>query len=282
MRLPRAIPRAPALLFLAAAPLALAACDGPVAERVSAPAPTSMKYGAIAGSDFSAVVLIIADVGGRPAWRCSGTLISPTVVLTAGHCVAGSEPVTAMRIFTESDVQNGDNSYPFGGGANTVEAVSWAAHPEYEPAAFFLHDVGVMVLGSPVVLPAGSYGQLPTLNQLDALKPSSLTGFTAVGYGLQFANPVRIESARVRMVATPHLVQINGGIVGSYSLLLSNNAATGGTCFGDSGGPNFLGSTNVVAGVTSFAVNQNCTGTGGVFRMDRQDVLAFLAPYLPI
>ncbi len=92
---------------------------------------------------------------------------------------------------------------------------------------------------------------------------------TAVGYGLQFSNPVFVEAERVRMSATPSLVQINSALTGRHSLLLSNNANTGGTCFGDSGGPNFIGSTMVVAGVTSYGLNGNCTGTGGVFRMDR-------------
>ena len=67
--------------------------------------------------------------------------------------------------------------------------------------------------------------------------------------------------------------------VGDFSLLLSNNASTGGTCFGDSGGPNFLGSSNVIAGVTSFGINGTCGGTGGVFRVDRPDVLAFVGQY---
>ena len=70
----------------------------------------------------------------------------------------------------------------------------------------------------------------------------------------------------------------------AISLLLSNNARTGGTCFGDSGGPNFYGSgateTKTVAGVTSFGKNGNCAGTGGVFRMDRQNVLDFVNSYL--
>jgi secreted trypsin-like serine protease len=71
-------------------------------------------------------------------------------------------------------------------------------------------------------------------------------------------------------VAHPRLIQINvPGFTGDFSLLLSNNTATGGTCFGDSGGPNFLGSSNVIAGVTSFGLNSTCAGTGGVYRVDR-------------
>jgi hypothetical protein len=124
------------------------------------------------------------------------------------------------------------------------------------------------------------YGALPELDQLDALKRrrgKQETWFTAVGYGLQRINPVFVESERVRMVAEPRLIQINvPGFVGDYSLLLSNNHSTGGTCFGDSGGPNFLADSNVVAGVTSFGINGNCAGTGGVYRVDRADDLDWL------
>jgi hypothetical protein len=63
--------------------------------------------------------------------------------------------------------------------------------------------------------------------------------------------------------------------------MLSNNASTGGTCFGDSGGPNFVGDSLVVGGVTSFGLNGSCGGTGGVFRVDRPDVLAFVRSFLP-
>jgi secreted trypsin-like serine protease len=78
------------------------------------------------------------------------------------------------------------------------------------------------------------------------------------------------------MVAHPKLNQVNGGLVGDFSLLLSNNANTGGTCFGDSGGPNFVGTSRVVGGVTSFGLNGNCAGTGGVFRVDRSWSLDWL------
>jgi secreted trypsin-like serine protease len=83
------------------------------------------------------------------------------------------------------------------------------------------------------------------------------------------------------MVAHPKLNQINvPGFTGDFALLLSNNAATGGTCFGDSGGPNYLGSSSVIAAVTSFGLNNTCGGTGGVFRLDRENVLEFIDDFM--
>jgi secreted trypsin-like serine protease len=253
--------------------------------------------GKVDGTAHPAVKLLLMEVGGQPAFRCSGTLLSPTVFLTAGHCTNAfpDAPYTGMRVFTESDVQAGigtTNNYPFAG-PNAVEAVSWAAHPLYPTGSFVLHDVGVVILSAPINLPASEYGTLPSVNQFDALKTrrglKDVT-FTAVGYGLQesFPDPAFFlaTNTRTRMSATPHLLQINvPGFTGSFSMLLSNNHSTGGTCFGDSGGPNFYGSgateTKIVAGITSFGINGNCAGTGGVFRTDRQDVLDFINSYLP-
>ena len=251
--------------------------------------------GKLDGNAHPAVVLLLMEVGGRPAFRCSGTLLSATVLLTAGHCTNNfpGSPYTGMRIFTESKVDGGKNKYPFAG-PNSVEAEYWAAHPLYETAPFFVHDVGVVVLQKPgFVLPASQYGVLPSQDQLDSLTPQrgqkDIT-FTAVGYGLQesFPDPAMFlaTNSRTRYSATPHLLQINvPGFTGDFSMLLSNNHSTGGTCFGDSGGANFLGSgpteTKIVAGITSFGLNGNCAGTGGVFRTDRQDVLDFVRSFLP-
>jgi V8-like Glu-specific endopeptidase len=256
------------------------ACDqAPTTHPLAPDRPSLITNGAVDGNAHPAVVLIIMDIGGQPAFRCSGTLIAPKVVLTAGHCAGEPGEFSGMRIFTESNVQDGNNNYPFAG-PNTIEADSWQAHPLFTEAAFYLHDVGVITLTKAVRLAAGQYGKLPAANQLDALQPSSSTVFTAVGYGLQRINPVFVQADLIRMYAEPHLIQINTGFTGSFSLLLSNNASTGGTCFGDSGGPDYLGSSNVVAGVTSFGINGNCAGTGGVFRLDRQDVISFVNRFL--
>jgi V8-like Glu-specific endopeptidase len=247
---------------------------------IGAAAPAgAVTDGTLDGNGHPYVGLMVAqDASGTPLWRCSGTLLSPTVYLTAGHCT--ESPAAHIEIWFAADVQSGvpANGYPtkgdVGGTPHTI--------PSYDPDAFYLHDVGVVVLDRPVQM--ATYGQLPGLNQLDALKPSRSTTFTSVGYGLQKAFPDAAswkESAlKIRMVAHPHLLQVNTGFTGPQSLLLSNNANTGGTCFGDSGGPNFLGTSNVVAGVTSFGINPTCAGTGGVFRADRAEVLAFVNSYL--
>lgn len=274
-------------VFGVAAILAIGACSDAPTNPSETPRPEFITSGQLDGERHPAVVLVLMEVlvngVSTPAFRCSGTLISPMRVVTAGHCAGAPGEFSGMRIFTESDVQNGVNNYPFAG-PNAVEATDWDAHPLFPTAPFFVHDVGIIKLAAPgVSLVTGQYGTLPTVNQLDALRPGKRTLFTAVGYGLQNANRNHIMAQRIRMFAEPHLLQINvPGFVGDFSLLLSNNSSTGGTCFGDSGGPNFLGtgSGRVIAAVTSFGINGNCAGTGGVFRLDRQNVLDFLNAHL--
>jgi V8-like Glu-specific endopeptidase len=223
-------------------------------------------------------IMVALDANGDPLWRCSGTLLSPTLFLTAGHCTDGA---TSVEIWFDPDVESGrpDNGYPSDGDVGGTPYT----HPQYDPNAFYLYDLGVVVLDEPYYTASGIYGVLPDYNQLDSLETrrgrQDVT-FTAVGYGLQASFPTaadwKNQSERIRMISYPHLIQINTGFTGSESLLLSNNANTGGTCFGDSGGPNFIGDTNVIAGVTSFGINGNCAGTGGVYRIDRADDLDWI------
>ncbi|HVM29705.1 MAG TPA: trypsin-like serine protease [Candidatus Limnocylindrales bacterium] len=256
----------------------------------AAPA-TAITNGRLDGNGHPHVGLMIAkSANGNVLWRCSGTLMSPTVFMTAGHCTeapaaraevwfaAGPIPLgTGFNPQTRACAANA-TGYPCVGEVSGVAHV----HPAYNPNLFFYRDLGVVVLNTPVE--RSTYGRLPALNSLDRLKPGKRSSFTAVGYGLQRSSPSPLafltKAERTRMVSNPHLLQINTpGFTGDFSLLLSNNAKTGGTCFGDSGGPNFLGSSNVVAGVTSFGLNPTCAGTGGVFRVDRSWSLNWLATF---
>jgi hypothetical protein len=240
-------------------------------------------------------LLTLQDANGKYLWRCSGTLLSSRLFLTAGHCTE-APAAHAELFFADGPIEwdpafslvdrlctSSVEAYPCHGDASGT----LYTHPQYDPNAFFLYDLGVVVLDKPLKMK--TYGILPSLNQLDAFSASTDTVFTAVGYGLQKAFPDatywKEEANRVRMLAYPNLLQINTGLTGDGSLILSNNPNTGGTCFGDSGGPNFIGYTNVVGGVTSFAMNNTCGGTGGVYRVDRADDLNWLygtfAKYLP-
>jgi secreted trypsin-like serine protease len=222
-------------------------------------------------------IMVAHDAKGNPLWRCSGTLLSSTLFLTAGHCTEA--PAARAQIWFAADVESGvpGNGYPYKG---DVSGKTYT-HPSYNPNAFYLYDLGVVVLDKPMRM--SKYGALPKQDVLDRLASQrglQNVSFTAVGYGLQESFPDQASflenNQKVRMVAHPHLVQINTGFTGDFSVLLSNNANTGGTCFGDSGGPNFIGDSNVVGGVTSFGINGNCAGSGGVYRVDRADDLNWL------
>lgn len=217
------------------------------------------------------VGLMVAFEGQNPAWRCSGALVSPKIFITAGHCTYGADSV---QLWFADDVEDHreEYNYPFRG--ETSGKPYW--HPNYDPNAFYLYDLGVVVLHQPVFL--DRYAELPGLNEVDGYSQGDV--FAAVGYGLQQSFPTAAEKDQAdlyRMYSHPEIIQINQGIVGTDSLLLSNNANTGGTCFGDSGGPNFTGTkSRVIGGVTSFGMNGTCSGTGGVYRIDRADDLNWL------
>jgi hypothetical protein len=247
----------------------------------------AITNGTLDGTAHPYVGLMVAlDENNTPLWRCSGTLLSSTVFITAGHCV--ETPAAHAEIwFDAGPIPRGNlvgtdctgfTGYPCVGdvGGDVHE------NPGWNPDAFYLDDVGIVTLDSPWVV--GTYGQLPDVGQLDSLHAGRDTTFTSVGYGLQASYPDAAGwkdlAARTRYVAHPWLYMINTNFVGDFALLLSNNAAAGGTCFGDSGGPNFLGTSTTIAGVTSFGLTTPCAGTGGVYRLDRVVDRAWINSFL--
>ncbi len=264
-----------------------------VALAAMAVAPASaITNGGLDGTAHQYVGLMTAHkANGDYLWRCSGTLLNAHVFVTAGHCTEA--PAASAVVFFDDGLITPDPNftlttrsctgiagYPCGGANSYTGAIH--THPQYDPDAFYLHDLGVVVLDGAGFNP-GKFGALPTKDSLDALRPGRSTTFTSVGFGLQASFPDAAAwkdvGLRQRMVAHPWLLQINTGFVGDFSVLLSNNAHSGGTCFGDSGGPNFVGDSNVLAGVTSYGLNPTCAGTGGVYRVDKADDLNWLATF---
>lgn len=244
----------------------------------------AVNFGQPDGNAHPHVGLLVFDVGGAPSHRCSGTLLSPTVMLTAGHCTFGT---SGGRVWFEPDVESGipGNGYPFGGGSS-IAFTEIHTHPQYVDGAFFLFDVGVVILETPVTgVPYGTLPSVGLLDQLSTRRGQQDQSFTVVGYGLQSVVPT-LQADRVRYQGTVKLISVNGtaGIPAGTSASFTNNPGQGngqgGTCFGDSGGPIFHGTSNVVAAVTSYGLNANCAGTGGGYRMDTVDDIAFVSQFL--
>jgi secreted trypsin-like serine protease len=196
---------------------------------------------------------------------CSGTLISPTVFLTAAHCAEDGERVA---VTFDPDYQAGDKVY-----TGTFQADPLYPGPTSDP-----HDIAVVVLDHAVkgIRPA----QLPAADTLSGL--SATQQFTSVGYGAYEVtnSPGGHEYLYddVRMVATGTLNATN-----KTWLRISMNPSTGngGTCYGDSGGPNFLGTTDIVA-ATTITGDSVCRSTNVDYRLDTEVARAFLGQYVTL
>lgn len=219
---------------------------------------------------------------------CSGTLIAPDVFLTASHCTVAFSEDLALRGYTA--YVSFDKSIPFGeltsSKTNLIPVTQVVTNPNYNQSQSDSGDIAVLIIPenktrgiTPAVLPAQ--------NLLDRLaKNSELQSalFTNVGYGVQ---------NRVVGGGVPFFQDLNP-IPRMYSfssfnalnqtyLRLSQNASTGngGTCFGDSGGPNFLtvNGTQLIAAIT-ITGDQVCRSTNVTYRLDTNSARQFLAPYV--
>lgn len=233
-----------------------------------------------------------ADGNQVPSHRCSASLLTPTVVLTAAHCTIGT---VAARIWFDEVVQ-GNPEYPFSG-ATSYDGIAYTYPGFCNPCGnglprFSSGDVGIIVLTEPVPTSAVSeYAQLPDAGLVDTL--ANKTGIDFVGYGVQFQRQIpgnqlpqpppfyRWGGPRVRLFAPTELV--SGNFVHSdmfLRLALNPGGGSGGTCFGDSGGPDLLAGTNIVLGVNSYVTNINCSGVGYSARVDVPEVLEWINSFL--
>jgi V8-like Glu-specific endopeptidase len=259
--------------------LFVAACVALALAASASPVSGIGRGGVPDGDDHPYVGLMLAlDVNGTPLWRCTGTLISPTVYVTAGHCT--EPPAAQAEVFFQTTLEprRADFGWPAGPYNGSTRGTTHV-YPAYDPDAFFIADLGAVVLNEPVIL--DSYASLPSPGAVDALgKGRKEAQVTVVGYGLQYAgrgvNPSVSLLTRYRAdVKVTNTQGVAGNrVYEGNSMFLSGDARHGGTCFGDSGGPTLRGDT--LLAVTSYGFNSVCAGVGGVYRIDRAAELAWI------
>jgi hypothetical protein len=230
--------------------------------------------------------------------RCTGELLAPTVVLTAGHCTdngTGGVNASARIWFQQGAGTHYDpitqhdpvTGYPDECVAGTLGSLCAESHLMYnygfDNFAGFpnTHDTGLVILDQPINgLGFATLASAGTLDSLDSAKGIQDRTFRVSGYGISFAahKGAVAVSFRERLQADEQLVNTVAPYNAGYNIQLNGNGDNrGGTCSGDSGGPVFWPSTsNQIVAVTSFGKNATCRGDGYYYRTDRQAVINWI------
>jgi hypothetical protein len=228
-------------------------------------------------------VCIVAfyDASGNPLWYTTGVLISPDVVLTAGHGTYGAAKAEVcfstfidQSVYYQSIYEGIPYTNPQYSGVSAKKAL-----PTYDS-----HDVGVVKLSTTVndITPA----MLPSVGKVDMLPMK--TGVDLVGYGVQVqekghgVNPYDSWMwSGYRYCAPAQIIVSNGVLSGEFMKLTANpGQGKGGAAFGDSGGPVLQAGTNVILGINSLVTNSNCDGVTYAQRIDLTDIMSWMKNYV--
>jgi secreted trypsin-like serine protease len=239
---------------------------------------TAVTNGQLDGGAHPNVGALSADFGSGKEWICSGVLVAPRVFVTAAHCTtylssAGIAPHDVYVTFASTFDASG-----------TFVRGTMVTNPGYNQRQSDPEDIAVVLLDA---VPGGNVtpAQLPSTGLLDTMRASGVLRdalVTAVGYG---------SSQRVTGSGPPSFFydgkRRNG--VEAFSALnaawlrLSENPARdlGGGCYGDSGGPNFLGTNGVVLSLT-ITGDAVCRATNTTYRLDTPSARAFLGQFVTL
>jgi Trypsin len=286
---------------------------GVLATLLLTAAPASaITYGQLDDGEHPYVGFMIFFDPTEPGWfSCSGTLLDPTVFLTAGHCtfnigndgehVATSGGNDVWVTFDDTEVLAG---WPARADYPTEEALyiarsGWLnANPDYTKGTAFPnpdydnfadfpenHDVGVVVLDDDA--PVSTFGVLAplgTINELAKLPQGRNHALIeTVGYGIQSIQP-HPQDVETRYKSTSRIVSLTGSASKAGNVHTLNNPSkvggVGGSCFGDSGGPLLVNNTNQVVAVVSYGFSLTCHGADYSWRVDTQPSYDFILPFL--
>ena len=237
---------------------------------------------------------VFYDQAGEFSHRCSGTLLSPHIFLTAGHCTDDAENLSYARIYFH---QFAGSKFDPATGFDPV-----TGYPEscVDPAPLCvtgheLHDFGFdNFAGFPNIRDAGiivldqsvsslGFARLAAPDSLDVLATKrgvQTTTFTISGYGVSDNWPANkpVLSFRERLMATSKLQNLKNIWTGGFNIQISGSKGNdrGGICSGDSGGPVFWGTSDIIGGITSFGKHAQCLGNGFAYRVDQEELIEWI------
>ncbi len=214
---------------------------------------------------------------------CSGSLIAPQVFLTASHCTSFLEENGISDVWVTFDSQFSQSSALYHGAMHT--------NPLYNQRQSDPEDIAVITFASPIN--GVPLAQLPTAGLLDQMRTVGTlqtARFTSVGYGDQESNGAGLNPSDPSLsgLKFPFTGERRFAVGKFWTLsdawlrLDQNNATgSGGTCFGDSGGPEFLGSSSLQVSIT-ITGDSACRATNVDYRLDTPQARAFLDDYVTL
>ncbi|MEV0972909.1 trypsin-like serine protease [Microtetraspora glauca] len=243
---------------------------------VASPA-AAITNGSADGTDHPEVGALIAE---KPhsddTWSfCTGTLISPTVFLTAAHC---GEDVKKRKDGKKIARVSFESRYKPGAKVYTGRFVADSRYSDKADS----HDMAVVVFDTPV--PDIAPATLPTEGLLDELKADGglkTARFTPVGYGS--LNPTKGTHYVYTDVRNQTSISFKS-LTPRWLKLSMKSKKDGSTCFGDSGGPNFLGGrdSHLIVATTISGDDDACKLTNLDYRLDTATARQFLGRFVTL